>query len=67
MKYPLTDEAKAAARYLVSAWDKNIVFQQFEIHDVTAGGSAKIREFSGGIGTDNDFSVPEINTLMELS
>lgn len=64
----LTDEAKETAKHLADFWQKNLINQQFELVDVTAGSGVTERKYVAGMGINSkDFIVPKSGTLYELA
>lgn len=62
VKYPLTQEAKEAARYLVEAWAKGEVAQRFTFFFVLSGDA---RLSAGNLS--GTFLPPSLNILLELA
>ena len=71
VKYPLTPEAKEAAKELVAAWEQGFIQQNLELVDVTAGSGVTKREFIVvfGLGRDSEgkFSLPDLGIIRELA
>ncbi len=66
VKYPLTDEAKKVARYLVEAWNNEQIEQYLEIRYDYRRGSVNL-EGAGLFGVLPAFTPPPNGTLLELS
>ena len=67
VKYPLTLEAKEAAKMLVETWDSGILEQRFYISETRADGHKSIAMFTGGIDFTSQLQPPPVSILLELS
>lgn len=66
VKYPLTEAARQQAIRLVDDWNNGNLSQLFDVIDVTAGMANKI-EIAGGLGVSNNYILPDLEILLELS
>lgn len=66
VKYPLTEEAKEAARGLVEAWNSGELQQLFYVYDVTSLGD-EAPEIITGLGATKLRSLPPLGILLELA
>lgn len=67
VKYKLTADCQEWAIKLVNAWENDSISQYFELINVTAGDDKTI-QIGGGLGILNDeFELPPINIILELS
>jgi hypothetical protein len=65
MKYPLTNEAKETARYLVSQWQSGELKQEFTLNE--DAGTNLGTTFSSGRGISSSVEIPQPSTMRELA
>ncbi len=66
VKYPLTPEAKLAARTLLESWDSGEIQQAFYLIDQTAGSGAERIDLRAGLGAKSSFKPPSLGVIREL-
>ena len=67
VKYPLTTEAKEAAKKLVEAWDEQKIDQYFVLSQINEEKDKPIRAKSSRGVWSTEFEPPLIGVLLELS
>lgn len=67
VKYPLSNNAKVAARELLDYWDSGDINQLFFLMEITSGFGSTDLEYASGLGVYKQINLPKLPLLFELS
>lgn len=67
LKYPLTENAKDAAKMLVNGWQTGQINQHFHLIKEIRGANTNEVQIQGGLGVTEGFQLPKLQNFLELS